>query len=123
MIPHTHTLPPHSYWARLIPDAAPGVQARCIENVELYLVAVHEQARHRDTGEVPTTQEYIELRRLSSGCKPLFDLLEYSLDMQLPDYIIEDPLMETLKNCCNDFVAFNNVSSNRLVQCDAVVHC
>ncbi|KAF8528719.1 isoprenoid synthase domain-containing protein, partial [Gautieria morchelliformis] len=96
------------YWTRCIPDAGPEVQARCIENVELYLVAVHEQARHRDTNEIPTTEAYIDLRRLSSGCKPLFDLLEFSLDMQLPDYVIENPLMKTMKDCVNDFVAFSN---------------
>ncbi|KAF8588089.1 terpenoid synthase [Ramaria rubella] len=96
------------YWARLIPDAGPEVQARCAENVELYLVAVHQQANHRDTGDIPSLEDYVQLRRLSSGCKPLFDLLEYSLDMQLPDYIIENPLLETLKDCVNDFVAFSN---------------
>jgi alpha-muurolene/germacrene-A/gamma-muurolene/(+)-delta-cadinol synthase len=107
---------PHSYWARCIPNAGAEVQARCIENVELYLVAVHEQARHRDTNEIPTTQAYVDLRRLSSGCKPLFDLLEFSLDMQLPDYVIEDPLMKTMKDCVNDFVAFSNVSNCRHAQ-------
>jgi hypothetical protein len=32
--------------------------------------------------------------------------------MQLPDYIIEDPLMKTLKDCVNDFVAFSNVNTS-----------
>ncbi|KAF8590195.1 terpenoid synthase [Ramaria rubella] len=96
------------YWTRLVLGAGPQVQARCAENVELYLIAVHQQANHRDTGDIPALEDYIQLRRLSSGCKPLFDLLEYSLDMQLPDYIIENPLLITLKDCVNDFVAFSN---------------
>lgn len=30
--------------------------------------------------------------------------------MQLPDYIIENPLLNIMKDAVNDFVAFSNVS-------------
>ncbi|KAF8580485.1 terpenoid synthase [Ramaria rubella] len=96
------------YWARLSPGAGPQVQARFINNLELYLIAVHQQARDRASNNIPTLEKYVSHRRTSSGCKPLFDILEYSLDMQLPDYIIEDPRMAKMKDCVNDFVAFSN---------------
>lgn len=108
---HTLTHPPHSFWTRCIAGAGLEVQARCIENTRLWLSAIIQQAHQRATGETPTIEAYVELRRLSSGCKLFFDLIEYSFDIQLPDYIIEDPLMKTMNDCANDFVSFSNVSS------------
>lgn len=90
--------------------ATPAVQDRIVENVEQYLIAVHLQAQYRASGAVPELQEYIEHRRLSSGCKPLFDIIEYSLNMELPEEVLSHPSMITMKNCVNDFVAFSNVS-------------
>ncbi|KAF8509108.1 terpenoid synthase [Hysterangium stoloniferum] len=96
------------YWSRMAAGAGPEVQARIIENVELYLVAVHQQAQDRASSNIPSLNAYIEHRRLSSGCKPLFDIMEYSLDIQLPAHIVDHPLMITMKNCVNDFVALSN---------------
>ena len=59
---------------------------------------------------IPTTQKYIDIRRDSSGLKPLMDLLEYTLHIDLPDYVIEDPVVGLLKQCVNDFCTWSNVS-------------
>lgn len=32
---------------------------------------------------------YVDLRRDSSGCYPSFDLTEYALGIDLPDFVIE----------------------------------
>jgi len=50
-----------------------------------------------------------ELRRDSSGVKPCFDLLEYTLHIDLPGFVIEDPAIKALKQTCDDFVAWANV--------------
>lgn len=86
-----------------------------MENTDLWLYAINKQAHQRAIGYIPTIEEYIELRRLSSACKPFFDLIEYAFDFQLPTFIIEDPLIMTLNDCANDFVAFSNVSCSSML--------
>jgi hypothetical protein len=57
----------HSFWARCIPDAGPGVQSRFKETLELFFEAVNIQARARDEGIVPDLESYIDVRRDTSG--------------------------------------------------------
>lgn len=80
------------YWLRCIADAGPDVQARFKENLQLFFDAVHVQAMHREDDEVPELEAYIDVRRDESGCKPVFDLIEYALDINLPDFVIEHPV-------------------------------
>jgi len=89
--------------------SGPEVQARIIEGVREYLIAVRQQAEDRRTGNIPALDKYIEHRRMSSGCRPLFDIIEYSLDFQLPEEVVKHPLMAKMKDCTNDWVAFSNV--------------
>ncbi|GJJ14034.1 hypothetical protein Clacol_008291 [Clathrus columnatus] len=96
------------YWLRMSTGTTPAVQARIVEDVEQYLIAVHLQAQYRDSGDIPSLEEYIEHRRMSSGCKPLFHIIEYSLNIEIPEEVLTHPLMVTMKNCVNDFVAFSN---------------
>lgn len=101
--------------------ATPNVQARIVENVEQYLIAVHLQAQYRASGAIPALEDYIEHRRMSSGCKPLFDIIEYSMNMELPEEVLSHPLMHTMKNCVNDFVAFSNVSESDVLHNEVII--
>jgi hypothetical protein len=56
-----------SFWARCIPDAGPGCQARFKETLELFFEAVNIQARARDEGVIPDLESYIDVRRDTSG--------------------------------------------------------
>ena len=76
-----------------------------------YFHAVHQQASYRVDGIIPDLETYIEMRRETSGCKPSFDLIEYSLDMELPDYVIEHPVIMALNQAANDLVTWTNVSA------------
>jgi alpha-muurolene/germacrene-A/gamma-muurolene/(+)-delta-cadinol synthase len=98
-----------SLWLRCTRNGGAGFQARLKENLGLFFDARHLQSKHRQTGIIPTTQEYIDIRRDSSGLKPLIDFLEYTLDIDLPDFVIEDPIMSSLKQCVNDFCTWSNV--------------
>ena len=79
--------------------------------METYFQAVHQQAFYRAEGIVPDLETYIEMRRETSGCKPAFDLIEYSLDLELPDDVIDHPIVMALKQGANDFVTWSNVSA------------
>ncbi|KDQ61070.1 hypothetical protein JAAARDRAFT_125196 [Jaapia argillacea MUCL 33604] len=96
------------YWARCIQDAGPGVQARFKESLTLFFEAVNIQAKDRDAGVVPDLESYVDVRRDTSGCKPVFDLMEYALGIDLPDYVVEDPIIKALNQGTNDLVTWSN---------------
>ncbi|KAK7038245.1 terpene cyclase [Favolaschia claudopus] len=96
------------FWARCIPDAGPGTQARFKETLELFFEAVNVQAQMRDTDCVADLESYISLRRDTSGCKPCWALIEYALDIDLPDFVVEDPIIMALNQSTNDLVTWSN---------------
>ena len=79
--------------------------------MNMFFEAVHQQAVHRATGVVPDLGTYTELRRETSACRPLFDLIEYSLDLELPDVVVQDPVIVTLNDAVNDLISWSNVST------------
>lgn len=79
--------------------------------MHMFFEAVHQQALYRASGIVPDFDTYVEMRRETSGCKPVFDLIEYSLDMELPDVVMEHPVIAALNNGANDLVTWSNVSA------------
>lgn len=75
----------------------------------MFFEAVHVQASDREKGIVEDLESYIELRRDTSGCKPVFDLVEYSLDINLPDAVVNHPVVKALNQSSNDLVTWSNV--------------
>lgn len=92
-------------------DCAPAVQQRFKTNMRTYFQGVQQEASYRTGGFSPDLQTYIEIRRETSACKPVFDLIEYSLDLELPDDVIEDPIIMALNQGANDLVTWANVSA------------
>jgi alpha-muurolene/germacrene-A/gamma-muurolene synthase len=82
--------------------------------MQMFFEAVKQQALCRSGGIVPDFDTYVEMRRETSGCKPVFDLIEYSLDLELPDAVVEHPVIVALNDGANDLVTWSNVSA-RLV--------
>ena len=76
----------------------------------MFFEAVNTQARARDNGIVLDIESYIDLRRDTSGCKPVFDLIEYALDIELPEYVVNHPIIKALNEGSNDLVTWSNVS-------------
>ncbi|KAF8205517.1 terpenoid synthase [Mycena galopus ATCC 62051] len=98
----------YSFWTRCIPDAGPGTQARFKETLAMFFEAVSIQAEMRDAGCIPDLESYIALRRDTSGCKPCWVLIEYGLDIDLPDFVAEDPVIMALNQSTNDLVTWSN---------------
>jgi len=96
------------FWARGILDCKPGANARFIETLEMFFEAVNLQAKARDENVVPDLESYIDIRRDTSGCKPCWALIEYALDIDLPDFVIEHPIIEALGQGANDLVTWSN---------------
>jgi hypothetical protein len=104
-----------SYWSRCIPNCGPAVQQRFKSHMEMYLQAVHQQSCDRVDGTIPDLETYKLFRLYSSGCKPMFDLIEYSLDMELPEEVVEHPIIIAQNQNANQLVAWANVSATTLL--------
>ena len=108
---YTHQKYLHSYWSRCIRDAGPGMQARYRGNMENFFKSIESEANSRDSNSLPSIETYMILRRDNSGCQPCFDFIEYALGFDLPDFVINDHIFQTLVQCANDFISLSNVSS------------
>jgi hypothetical protein len=96
------------YWKRLISTASPGTQQRFIETFDFFFQSVTEQARDRQEGVIPDLESYIALRRDTSGCKTSFVLIEYAYNLNIPDEVMDHPLIRSLGEASNDLVTWSN---------------
>ncbi|KAJ6501917.1 isoprenoid synthase domain-containing protein [Mycena sanguinolenta] len=96
------------FWGRCIPDARAGPQERFKETLGMFFEAVNIQAHMRDTDCIPDIESYIAIRRDTSGCLPCWALIEYSLDIALPEFVAEDPVIKALNQSTNDLVTWSN---------------
>lgn len=92
------------------------MQARFKESLGLFFEAVHKQAHDRENGIIPDLESYIDIRRDTSGCKPVFDLTEYALRIDLPDAVVNHPVIKALNQGTNDLVTWSNVRAFRFVR-------
>lgn len=81
--------------------------------MELFFIAVEQQAADRADGVTPDLESYISVRRDTSGCKSCFALIEYAAGIDLPDEVVCHPVVQTLEEATNDVVAWSNVGNLR----------
>jgi hypothetical protein len=98
-----------SFFTRLSLTASCGSRQRFISTLSLFFDAISRQALDRAKGEVPDLESYISLRRDTSGCKPCWALIEYANNLDLPDDVMEHPLVVSLGEAANDLVTWSNV--------------
>lgn len=99
--------------------------------MELFFDAVQKQTEDRDAGIIPDLESYIDvspremvhrrrffdshnshkMRRDTSGCKPSFDLIEYAMGIDLPDFVMDHPVIRALNQFANDLVTFVQLTS------------
>ena len=63
--------------------AGPGCQQRLMSTLDTYFQAIMQQADDRGSRNIPELEEYITLRRDTSGCKPCWALIEYANDVSV----------------------------------------
>ncbi|KAG1761096.1 isoprenoid synthase domain-containing protein [Suillus occidentalis] len=98
------------FYKRMLPTASRGTSRRFIETMDLFFQAVHVQAIDRAKGVVPDLESYISLRRDTSGCKPCWALIEYANNLDIPDEVMEHPIIQSLGEAANDLVTWSNAS-------------
>ncbi|KAG5727529.1 Germacradienol/germacrene D synthase [Termitomyces sp. T112] len=112
--PHTYYGPERvgkmtrDYYKRMIVTASPGAQQRFIETFDFFFQSVTQQAIDRANGVIPDLESYIALRRDTSGCKPCWALIEYANNLNIPDEVMEHPIIVSLGEAANDLVTWSN---------------
>ena len=66
-----------------------------------------QQAVDRGHKHIRSVEEYFEVRRDTIGASPAFVLLE--LDMNLPDEVVQHPVIEELITLATDMIILDNV--------------
>ncbi|KAG6841093.1 hypothetical protein C0991_001900 [Blastosporella zonata] len=87
------------YYKRMINTASPGAQQRFIETFDFFFQSVTQQATDRANGVIPDLESYIALRRDTSG---------YANNLDIPDEVMEHPIILSLGEAANDLVTWSN---------------
>jgi hypothetical protein len=140
VIPYTHASN-DSFWLRFIKVASAGAQKRksiclgvrvCftslligfIDTTRSFLEAIEQEAHHRRAGVIPDLNSYIKHRRHTSSVFCCFVLAEYAHHLDLPEEIVEHPLLKNMADASNDFVCWSNVRENSSKECSRFdAHC
>jgi heptaprenyl diphosphate synthase len=96
-------------WASLWPRVRAGRSTRWreqfLDNLEEWYEAAEREAHHRLSGYVPSTADYLPLRRSTSGFDVALALLEVHHDYELPPVLRNHPVFRRLEELAF-FVAF-----------------
>lgn len=94
------------FWENAIKTATPTSQRRFVDAFQLYLDSVVQQAEDRTRGYIRDIHSYFDVRRDTIGAKPSFAINE--LYMDLPDYVLADPIIMKLTSACIDMLIIGN---------------
>ncbi|CAE6511776.1 unnamed protein product [Rhizoctonia solani] len=98
----------HSYFTRMCQNGSSATIKHFVDAVDFYTQAVFQQKVNRSADRTPTIEEYIQLRRDTSAMKIAWAVLEYSLDMDLPDEVVNHPIVKELADAGNDILTWAN---------------
>ncbi|MEH2156822.1 terpene synthase family protein [Nostoc sp.] len=76
--------------------------------VALYLEANRWEARNRKLGIVPDVEDYIAMRSFSGAMYPCFALMEITEGIELPFYIVQSGVGESLQQLACNIVCWSN---------------
>ncbi|KAF8137234.1 isoprenoid synthase domain-containing protein [Boletus edulis] len=96
------------FYKRMMQTASPGTCRRFKETMGLFFQAIQQQALDRANGAIPDLESYISLRRDTSGCKPSWVLIEYAHNLDIPDDVMNHPIICSLGEATNDLVTWSN---------------
>ncbi|KAI1795405.1 terpenoid synthase [Ganoderma leucocontextum] len=98
----------HDIWRRFRATASPGACNRFFRAVESWMNSQVEQARNRATDEIPSVEEFIILRRRTIGGPIVEAMVEYSLDLQIPEHVWDHPILQEMSKAVIDIMTWPN---------------
>ncbi|TDL19929.1 terpenoid synthase [Rickenella mellea] len=98
----------HSILSRMRTTATPGTVARFSRAFEHWSQSQILQSRNRSIKRMPSVEEFIVMRRATIGGAMVEAMVEYSLDLQLPDYVFIDPIVVAMSEATTDIMTWPN---------------
>ncbi|KAI0079068.1 terpenoid synthase [Panus rudis PR-1116 ss-1] len=98
----------HDIWRWFRSTASPGACNRFKRAVESWMKSQVEQAASRADNLLPSVEEFIVLRRRTIGGEIVEAMVEYSLDLQIPEYVWEHPILDGLSKAAIDIMTWPN---------------
>ncbi|KAG6888071.1 hypothetical protein C0992_009727 [Termitomyces sp. T32_za158] len=93
-------------WKSISKVASVAAYGRFIKRLENCMTAMVQEVQDRTLEYVRDIDEYLPVRRETLGAKLSFSFLEFQLN--LPDEIFEDPVIQRLTNACLDLIILTN---------------
>ncbi|KAG1852781.1 isoprenoid synthase domain-containing protein [Suillus subalutaceus] len=97
-----------SFVSRFKETSGPGCAKRFIESNDVWFILAAKEMDNRLKGHVNNVESYIEMRRILSGLKPSFALIEFAGQIDLPDEVVSHPVIMALEEAAIDWVAWSN---------------
>ncbi|WP_406274511.1 polyprenyl synthetase family protein [Nocardia sp. NBC_00881] len=94
-----------SLWPRLREGRSTRWQEKFLDDLEAWFEAAEREAHHRLNGYIPSTADYLPLRRSTSGFDTAIAILEVFHDRELPPTLRNHPVIRRLEELAF-FVAF-----------------
>ncbi|RPD54775.1 terpenoid synthase [Lentinus tigrinus ALCF2SS1-7] len=95
-------------WKTMRTTASTGACNRFFRAVESWMAAQVEQATFRKLDEIPSVNDFIILRRRTIGARIVEAMVEYSLDLQIPEYVWDDPILQEMSKAWIDIMTWPN---------------
>ncbi|KAI5990816.1 terpenoid synthase [Pisolithus marmoratus] len=88
--------------------STPGAYKRFIRAWEEWSGSQVTQSRNRSQDRIPSVDEFILMRRATIGGAMVEAIVEYSLDLDLPDEVFEHPIIRAMSDATNDLMTWPN---------------
>ena len=97
-----------SFWSLARKTTNATATRRFLLHYEEYLEAVVLEAQDREGGRVRSISDYYKLRR---GTAAVYAALDMLLLTELPDSVLDHPIIAELGMLCNDMILISNASA------------
>ncbi|KAF8553877.1 terpenoid synthase [Imleria badia] len=94
--------------SRFRETSTPGAYKRFIHAFEAWSDSQVTQSRNRSQDRIPSVEEFILMRRATIGGAMVEAMVEYSLDLDLPDEVFESPIIKGMSDATNDLMTWPN---------------
>ncbi|EUC54853.1 terpene synthase family, metal-binding domain protein [Rhizoctonia solani AG-3 Rhs1AP] len=97
-----------SYFNRMRQDGGAGTLRRFVDATDQYTQRSFQQQVNKSTERIPTVEKYIQHRREASAMITALAVLEYTLGLDLPDEVANDPVVVELGIAGSDMLNWTN---------------
>jgi len=94
--------------SRFRETSTPGAYKRFIRAFEAWSDSQVTQSRNRSQDRIPSVDEFVLMRRATIGGALVEAMIEYSLDLDLPDEVFEHPIIQAMSDATNDLMTWPN---------------